>query len=101
MWKTALENSALILGIAISIYTVYLAVDRFLLRRRQHKAIIRSLQIKAKYMIFWQNYLLKEHNKLLINTRYILSQDHSVADCQRGIGMILRNAYPNVSCLGI
>ncbi len=51
MWKTALENSALILGIAISIYTVYSAFDRFLLRRRQNKVTIRSLCVKTKYLL--------------------------------------------------
>lgn len=34
MWTKILEYSALILGIAISLYTVYTAIDGILIRRR-------------------------------------------------------------------
>jgi len=51
MWTLLLENAALILGLVISVYTVYSAIDGFLLRRRQRQAIVRSLRIKLRYLM--------------------------------------------------
>lgn len=51
MWKAIFENSALFLGLVISIYTIYIAINNYLIRRRQKIAIIRSLDIKLKYLI--------------------------------------------------
>ncbi len=50
MWAILLENAALILGLVISIYTIYSAADSYFLRRRQRLAIIRSLRIKLRYL---------------------------------------------------
>ena len=44
MWRTLAENSALILGLAISLYTVYSFIEGWLTRRRQRYALIRNLQ---------------------------------------------------------
>ncbi len=51
MWTLLLENAALILGIVISVYTVYSAIDGHLLRRRQRLVLVRSLRIKLRYLM--------------------------------------------------
>lgn len=53
--NTLLENSALVLGLAISLYTIYAATDSFLVRRRQKLAVIRTLQSKIKYLLTLAN----------------------------------------------
>lgn len=50
MWANLLENSALLLGFAISLYTIYSAVDGILIRRRQRLATVRGLRTKLKYL---------------------------------------------------
>jgi hypothetical protein len=45
-----LEYAALVLGLAISLYTVYSAIDNLLIRRRQKMAVVRTLRTKLKYL---------------------------------------------------
>ena len=51
MWTTAAENSALFLGLAISAYTIYTAVEHHLARRRQRYAWMRRLRVDAEYFV--------------------------------------------------
>lgn len=51
MWTTAAENSALFLGLALSAYTIYTAVEHRLTLRRQRYAWMRRLRIDAEYFV--------------------------------------------------
>jgi len=55
MWTNLLENSALLLGLAISAYTLYSAVDGIIIRRRQRLAAMRGLRTKLKYLFTLAN----------------------------------------------
>lgn len=65
MWKEALENSALILGLAISAYTIYSAIDSYMIRLRQRSAITQGLHIKMKYMITLADSLAKRAERIV------------------------------------
>lgn len=51
MWKAALENSALVLGLAISLYTVYSVVAGIVAQRRERRALLGHLKIRFEYFI--------------------------------------------------
>ena len=51
MWKVVAENSALLLGFAISFYTVYSFVETRMAHQRQRYALLRSLRLEAEYFI--------------------------------------------------
>jgi hypothetical protein len=51
MWNTVAQNSSLILGLAISAYTIYLFIETRVTRRRQRYALLRNLQMQSEYFI--------------------------------------------------
>ena len=51
MWQSLAENSALLLGLAISVYTVCTFIETRINQHRQRYALLRSLRLQAEYFI--------------------------------------------------
>jgi hypothetical protein len=51
MWDTLSKNSALILSLAISLYTIYSYIEARIRSQRQRYALLRSLQAQSAYFV--------------------------------------------------
>jgi len=65
MWDTLAKNSSLILGLAISAYTVYLIIETRVTRRRQRYALLRNLQMQSEYFVALANSLSKRAQQVV------------------------------------
>jgi hypothetical protein len=51
MWKELAENGGLVLGLAISIYTIYSFVETRILRKRQQNALLKNVYEELAYFL--------------------------------------------------
>jgi hypothetical protein len=51
MWSELLSNGELVLGLAISVYTVYTYVESRVLRRRQQYGLLKNLHAELSYFL--------------------------------------------------
>jgi hypothetical protein len=79
MWKAIGESSALILGLAISLHTLYAIVSTDLTHRRQRYALTQSMQLQAEYFATLARSLAKRSEQV-IALRSPISQGEGYAD---------------------
>lgn len=75
MWQQLAQNSALILGLTISVYTIYSFVETRLTRRRQRYALLQSLEEEYNWFCTLASAMSKRAKQVLDQQHVKIVQD--------------------------
>jgi hypothetical protein len=64
-WGLLAENGGAVLGIALSLYTVFSTVDGHLRRRRERHALLRQLREEVSYFVLLARHLAKRSEQVV------------------------------------